>query len=134
MSRWERYGTRDFYYSWWHRLALPDHYAMIDIDGVEYCWRCGMPLALIETARDVGQHDKTTKVMARVADMAGLPAWKILYTPDETKPGGVPTITKVRFARVTPEPYPWRQMDEREFRSFFDWLHEHHRCPAHRFT
>lgn len=75
----ERYGTRDQAYSAWHRAQSTRRYvgieeaarlSMIDLDGalyVEYDDRDREPLALIETARDVGQKTKACTVTARPA-------------------------------------------------------------------
>lgn len=81
MSRYERYGTRSLVYSKWHRFYLGDHEPMIDLDGVEYCAErgCFKPLALIETARDVGQPSKSTTVLRRLAEQSGVLALCVLY-------------------------------------------------------
>lgn len=55
---------------------------MIDLDGAlyaEYDDRDREPLALIETARDVGQKTKACTVTARLAQRSGLPAYVVLY-------------------------------------------------------
>ena len=69
----ERYGTRDQAYSAWHRCQSTRRYvgieqaarlSMIDLDGalfVEYDNGDREPLALIETARDVGQPVKPAR-------------------------------------------------------------------------
>jgi hypothetical protein len=51
VSREERTGVRDLTYSNWHRREFDDDAAMIDLDDIEWCCRCGTVLAVIETAR-----------------------------------------------------------------------------------
>lgn len=75
----ERYGTRDRTYSAWHRRLSTRRFvgidraqllAMIDLDAslyVEYDDRTKEPVALIETARDVGQEHKPVTVTRRLA-------------------------------------------------------------------
>ena len=89
----ERHGTRDRTYSAWHRrpsirrfvgIERAQLLAMIDLDAslfVEYDDQTKEPVALIETARDVGQAFKAATVTARLAKRAGLPAYVVLYTP-----------------------------------------------------
>ena len=101
MSYRERTGVRNLSFSTWHR-SLPQRCHVIDIDFCEYCWRCRRPLALIETA--TGHHDrpKPTTVLQRLAEMAGLPAWLILYDIDLTQPFDIgPTL---RVSRLRPDP------------------------------
>lgn len=87
MSRQERHGTRSLAYSVWHR-SLADELVMIDVDGLEYCWHCRDPLALVEAVCDVGQlasMPKTTTVVERLAYRADIPAVLCVYT---TSPDG----------------------------------------------
>lgn len=93
MSQEERYGTRDRSYSAWHRRRSTGRYvgieraqtlAMIDLDAslyVEYDDKTKEPLALIETARDVGQVWKPSIVTQRLAQrcVPTLPAFVVLY-------------------------------------------------------
>lgn len=79
----ERYGERDLAFSSWHRTlhaSLPYH----DLDCVEYCHRCYIPLALIELALDVGQEKKKfTKPLIELARRANVPAYLAFYTKNE---------------------------------------------------
>jgi len=96
MTQEERFGTRDRSYSAWHRrnstrrfVGIEDAQllAMIDLDAslyVEYDDGDKEPLALIETAQDVGQTFKTATVTYRLAVMAGLPCYVVLYTLADT--------------------------------------------------
>ena len=89
----ERYGTRDRTYSAWHRRKSTRRFvgieraqtlAVIDLDAslyVEYDDGTQEPLALIETARDIGQSYKTATVTKKLAARAKLPAFVLLYTP-----------------------------------------------------
>lgn len=81
----------DLSYSTWHRTASIKRFvgsrqayelSMIDLDAtmwVEYNQASRIPVALIETARDVGQTYKTYTVTRNLAEMAGLPALLCLY-------------------------------------------------------
>lgn len=134
MSRDERYGTRDLTFSRWHRYALSDRVTAIDLDLMEYCRRCRMPLCLIETARDVGQDAKPTIVMERLAQASNVVAVCILYTPSgecsctrsrmtrECRHG----IEKVRFRRVHPVDEPFEEWHAWELAAWLTALHDNH--------
>ena len=91
----EKYNTRDRSYSAWHRRKSTARFvgiesaqtlAMIDLDAslyVEYDDGTKKPLALVETAMDVGQEFKTATVTKKLAEMACLPAFTVLYTLSE---------------------------------------------------
>ena len=93
MSQEEIYNTRDRTYSAWHRRLSTGRYigienaqllAMIDLDAsiyVEYDDGTKEPLALIETAKDIGQTFKTATVTVKLAQRADLPCFVLLYTP-----------------------------------------------------
>jgi len=85
VSLHERSGERDLTYSGWHR-TLPARCSMMDLDGLEFCAKCKAPLALIETAYNIGQFKPTT-VTAKLAELAGLPAYLIMYTTDNEQLG-----------------------------------------------
>lgn len=85
MTMWRRENTRDLVYSDWHRSLHRfvgnldnDRLGMIDLDEVVYCRTCNRPLALIETKRHPSR-GATAKVCARLAGMAGLPAYLVKY-------------------------------------------------------
>jgi len=92
MSQRERYEVRDASYSAWHRadstkrfipLADATRLSMIDLDGavwVEYADATREPVAILEAARDVGQDTKPATVCRRLAEMAGIEAWVVLYS------------------------------------------------------
>jgi hypothetical protein len=137
MSRWERYGTRDLTYSNWHRFALPDDAGMIDLDGIDYCRRCSMPVAAIETARDVGQAFKATTVTEIVARCLNVPAWLVLYTPaaspcacepDHPAPGCNHGLASMRVRRVYPRPTVLTTTTPGSFAAVLVQLHESHRA------
>jgi hypothetical protein len=69
------------------------------LDFCEYCRHCKQPLALLETARDVGQSFKPTTILNQLAIKANLPAYVILYSLDGNNPHG---IGVVRLAKVAP--------------------------------
>jgi len=79
----ERYNERDLTFSGWHR-TLHAFLPMQDLDCVEYCHRCYVPLALVELALDVGQEKKKfTKPLIKLAERARVPAYLAFYTKDE---------------------------------------------------
>jgi hypothetical protein len=139
MSRDERYGTRDLTFSRWHRYALAARIKAIDLDMIEYCQRCRMPLCLIETARDVGQAGKNTLVMRELAHAANVVAVCVLYTPDG---GGclctsrqritdcTHGISKVRFRRVYPIDEPFQHWHAFELAAWLTMLHDNHEQVA----
>lgn len=137
MSRHERFGSRDLTYSKWHRYALDDNITMIDLDGLEYCRRCSMPLALIEVARDVGQAVKPVTVLKRLASTANVLALCILYTPSSEPctcgsagrtPGCQHGITAMRIRQIHPkERKLWTQMTPGEYAGWLHTLHDNHR-------
>lgn len=120
MSRYERYGNRSLVYSKWHRFFMDDSEPMIDLDAIEYCAQrgCNKTLALIETARDIGQANKPTTVLRRLAESSQVLALCVLYKVAENadpaegcgcQPGAViPNcahgITRFRVKRIWPPP------------------------------
>jgi hypothetical protein len=123
----EQYGTRDRAYSAWHRRRSISRYvgieaaqtlSMIDLDMcmyVEYDDLSREPLCLVETARDVGQREKSSSVTVRLAKRAHLPAYLVLYQCAlQPNPADVdaPDIEGFRVKRVWPTPESeWRQLD-----------------------
>ena len=91
MAQEEKYNKRDRSYSAWHRrkstarfvgIEIAQLLALIDLDAalyVEYDNKHKMPLALIETARDVDQDYKNATVTTNLARMANIPALIVLY-------------------------------------------------------
>jgi hypothetical protein len=87
---------------------------MIDLDAalwVEYDDTTKQPLALIETARDVGQDYKTATVtqnLAKLCTVRIVPAYVVLYTTSENSRNpaapSFPDITKFRVKRLWPAP------------------------------
>lgn len=90
MSHTERTGRRDLLYSRWHRPAQIRRYVggvkaaqleMIDLDSIETCPICHMPLALGETknsSRDPNSFP--SRNTANLAVKAGIPAFVVCYT------------------------------------------------------
>lgn len=96
--------------------------AMIDLDAslyVEFDQDEKEPVALIETARDVGQPYKCTTVTARLAKLAGLPCCCVLYTLAEDENPADPNwldIAWFRIGRLWPNPEPeWRVVSPQEW-------------------
>lgn len=151
MSRYERHGSRSLVYSKWHRFYLGDQEPMIDLDGVEYCMErgCFKPLALIETARDIGQPQKATTVLRRLAEQSGVLALCVLYTvipgtdedvgcmckPRATLDGCSHGISSFRVRRVFPEPPAGKRgfsrMKPEEFRDRLRQVRLNHFAAEH---
>lgn len=131
MMQEERYGTRDRSYSAWHRRLSIGRYvgieraqllAMIDLDAslyVEYDDGTKEPLALIETARDVGQHWKSATVTLQLATRADLPCYVVLYelgalaNPADSS---ALDILSFRVRRLYPSPIStWRKFTPQEW-------------------
>jgi hypothetical protein len=121
MAQEEVYGTRDRAYSAWHRRGSTRRFvgiepaqtlAMIDLDAslyIEYDDGTKEPLALIETARDVGQTYKCATVTTKLAQRCVpiLPAYVLLYTlADTPNPADSvwPDIAGFRVMRLHPKP------------------------------
>lgn len=137
--RWEKHGTRDRTYSLWHR-DLDDELHMIDIDSCEFCVVCKQPLALIETAIDVGQ-DKKTYYTENLARAAAIPAYVLLYSGHTVKhvPAvdgreHVGVITQARVRRIyhpDRKPSGWRWFTPDELAAWIrDLRKAHPECYA----
>ena len=93
----EKHGFRDKSYSAWHRRTSTSRFiglnqaqllAMIDLDAslyVEYDDGTKEPLALIETAMDVGQPYKTATVTMKLSQRADIPSFVLLYELSDSK-------------------------------------------------
>lgn len=95
---------------------------MIDLDAslyVEYDDRSKEPLALIETARDVGQMWKAATVTTKLAVRADLPCYVVLYRlADSTSPADTrwKDIAEFRVKRLHPKPdNDWRTFSPQEW-------------------
>ena len=148
MSRHERWGHRDRTYSNWHRYACGDSSVMIDVDGLDYCRRCRMPLLLVEAARDTG-HPKATIVLETLACKANVPLICILWTPSETwreDPPHCPCqankrvnrecehgIGAIRVRHVYPDPTEFEVIQPAELAELIDRIHLKHErsCPRY---
>lgn len=135
MSDDERYGTRDLTWSRWHRYALNRSSKMIDLDDIEYCGDCRMPLALIEVARDVGQSHKNSGVTRQLARMLNVPGLVVLYTPSGTAcvcrmatvdPLCDHGVSRVRWRRIHPVQTLFTVAPAYDFAASLDRLHRAH--------
>jgi hypothetical protein len=132
LSHEERYGgARASEYSAWHRRRSVARFvgsekaqllSLIDVDGalfLEFCDETKEPLALIETARDVGQARKVATVTARLAQRAGLPSYTVLYRlSDKANPAdpAVKDVAAFRLKRTWPYPESgWRTLTPQEY-------------------
>jgi hypothetical protein len=140
MPQEEIYNTRDRSYSAWHRRESTRRFvgietaqvlAMIDLDAslyVEYDDSTKEPLALIETARDVGQDYKPATVTTRLAQRCNpiLPAYVLLYRlADERNPADKQwwDIAEFRVMRLHPQPdKEWRTYTPDEWARFLTRL------------
>lgn len=123
MSLHERYGTRDLTFSGWHRPPnLPEFCSVIDIDFLEYCNLCGALLALIETARDVGQAYKSTTVLRRLAQQSKIPAWLILYKIENDSVG------LCRIQKIWPDKNQMELMKPEDVKRLIIEIHEKCLC------
>lgn len=123
----------DVTFNEWHRVDslaryLPYELArdlkMIDIDNVEYCSRCGEPLAIIETARDTGKKDqqKHTTYIERLALRSNVPAYLVFYTLNDTGDD----VTHLRVRKVHPRHWLTQEWTPAEYS---EWLVELRRRP-----
>ncbi len=125
MTQEERFGTRDRSYSAWHRRNSTRRFvgiesaqllAMIDLDAslyVEYDDGTREPLALVETAQDVGQPYKNAQVTTNLAKRADIPCYVLLYKlAEEQNPADTKwrDIASFRVKRL----YPASQADWQE--------------------
>ena len=118
-------------YSVWHRrfstrrfigIEAAQRLSMIDLDAalyVEYDDQSREPLALIETARDVGQAWKSASVTKRLAQRAGVAAFVLLYrcgdSPNPADPN-CPDISQFRIKRLWPKPeHAWRTISPNDW-------------------
>jgi hypothetical protein len=133
MSQEEIYNSRDRTYSAWHRrcstgrfvgIERAQNLAMIDLDAalyIEYDNNSKEPLALIETARDVGQAIKPATVTRNLARRCHpvLPAYVLLYMPSQERNPADPTwpdIIAFRLRRIWPEPESnWQKLSPGEW-------------------
>ena len=127
----ERYGNRDRAYSAWHRRHSTRRFigidraqmlAMIDLDAalyVEYDDGSKEPLALIETALDVGQRYKSAAVTSRLAKRANVPCYCVLYTLAKNANPADPQwrdIERFRVRRLWPQPEAtWRTVNPQQW-------------------
>lgn len=131
MADYEKYGFRDAAYSAWHRPESIKRYIdeataksmrQIDMDAilgddiglhdegttwVEFPADKSWPIALIETAVDVGQPDKIAYATQNLARISNLPGGVVLYKlserPNPVKPD-VKDIDSFRARKLWPNP------------------------------
>ena len=83
-------------YSEWHR-SLNNKLGYIDIDQVQICLKCKLPLFLAETTFDVGQTFKATTTTEALARLAGLPSFLIFYKVNDKR-----EVIAFRIKQLTP--------------------------------
>jgi len=123
-ERQRLYGD-DLTFREWHRFpTLPAYCSMIDIDIVEYCKDCRQPLALIETAIDVGQLFKPTTVTKNLAVLAGIPAYLILYKIAVKNQ----SIGDCRVKKIYPPESNFRLLEPEEVKELIIQIHQNCFC------
>lgn len=131
MSQEELFNDRNRAYSAWHRRHSTQRFigienaqllAMIDLDAslyVEYDDQTKDPIALIETAIDIGQPYKTATVTTKLAQRARIPCYVVLYKLSSSPNPADPTwndIESFRIKRLYPEPEKdWRTLSPKEW-------------------
>lgn len=129
MPQEELFNTRDRSYSAWHRRNSTRRFigidqaqlcAMIDLDAsvyVEYDDGTKEPLALIETARDVGQSYKSATVtlnLAKLCTARTIPVFVVLYSLSDSPNPADPQwkdISKFRVKRLWPDTeFEWKTL------------------------
>lgn len=121
-----RFDKHDFSFSDWHRYQLHEMLAVIDLDCVEYCYRCNTPLALIELARDIGQPNKSTTVTRKLAQMAKVPAYLVFYTSNHQSKRAA-AMLKLRVQGISP-PTPEVELSPLQYELFLISLRSRHKC------
>jgi hypothetical protein len=127
----EKYGTRDLCYSAWHRAGSIRRFvgweqaqlvSMVDADCVlflEYEPSNKEPLALVETAIDVGQEHKPATAIMRLAKRARIPAYVVLYKRSAKPNPADPRwqdVTGFRIKRLWPRTESrWRTIEPDEW-------------------
>lgn len=127
----EKYGARDLCYSAWHRASSIRRFvgweqaqlvSMVDADCVlflEYEPRNKEPLALVETAIDVGQEHKPATAIMRLAKRARIPAYLVLYERAEKANPADPRwrdVQRFRVKRLWPRTESrWRTIEPDEW-------------------
>lgn len=142
MAQKERYGSRGLEYSAFHRTNsicryLPFKVAIklsqIDLDCIVYVeyeddGKHILLLALIETARDVGQQRKCTEVTLALGRKAKLEVYTVLYRLAQTaNPADARyrDIDEFRMRRVWPSPeQSWRMLKPEEYARWLVALHK----------
>lgn len=128
MSNLERTGRRNLLYSKWHRPASlrrfmsardADSLAAIDIDFIEYCKRCGLPVAAVETQQSK-RPPKDANVTVALCQMAdNLPCYSISYIDgpaegaDDVLDGR--DVVHIRAKRLWPLPSLTREFTPEEW-------------------
>ena len=92
----DNYFNKGDPYSEWHR-SLNNKLGYIDIDQVQICLKCKLPLFLAETTFDVGQTFKATTTTEALARLAGLPSFLIFYKVNDKR-----EVIAFRIKQLTP--------------------------------
>lgn len=136
----EKLGFRDGTYSAWHRPdsikrfvspVIAAQLTLIDVDVVLWieCDKTQYPIALIETARDVGQSQKCSYITRNLAERANLPALVVLYTPEKFSSNPADNrfqdIASFRVRRICPnEEDEWKQYLPEEYANMLAKMRE----------
>lgn len=134
MTNYDRTGVRSQAYSVWHypkrtgrfmSAREADRLGMVDIDACEYCRKCSMPLALIETQVSLNP-PKDARVTLQLAELAGLPCYSISV---EIAADGE-DIAGFKVRRLRPASDTVLTWTPAEYARFLLRLHEDHTCTS----
>lgn len=119
MTMTERTGVRDLTYSRAHRPRQVQMFigprraaqmTVIDVDWCEYCYRCAMPILLVETERSSGP-PKDARVTTNLGRAAGVPVLSVSYEVEDEEPSSYRVRRLYPLERgvsvYTPEEYWW---------------------------
>ena len=97
----------------------------IDIDQVEICKKCKSPLAVVETAYDVGQNFKSFIVTQLIAERLKVPGLVTLYQVDKKSN----EIINFRVKKIYPtESDGFYNVPPYLYVKWLKRLHEKHKC------
>ena len=119
----QNYFNQGDHYSEFHRQF--DGLAMIDIDQVEICKKCKTPLAVVETAYDVGQNFKSFIVTQLIAERLKVPGLVTLYKVDLKSN----EIINFRVKKLYPkESNGFYNVEPYQYVNWLKGLHQKHKC------
>jgi len=130
MARNEITGKRSLAFSKWHRENLPDDASYLDLDCVEFCHHCTLPLAVIELV-STGKRkmlketatSKPSRYTRYVAEKLGVPAYVVSYLRNDRD-----ELDFVAVLQVNPRRRFIGEMTSDELAAFINKLHDCKHC------